>query len=214
MCYNSFVKSARSFRALRTMRPHHAFLLTPSNLCAFACFLPEQSPHPTRLIPRPHTVRVSPLDATLMVFPASVANKRLTVWLSPLDATLTKNSGEGGLLLLTRHATKHVYPERPSGAEGSLSHAAKCVCLTRPNVPVSNPRIAQNPVAHPSFFSITCAMPLSQLLSFDNFPFSWGGGVPPPFSGRYDVTTFRRFDVSILSPCPQQDRRLHPPSYI
>src|SRR5437899_6858676 len=29
---------------------------------------------------------------------ASVANKRLTAWLSPLDATLTKNRGEGGTL--------------------------------------------------------------------------------------------------------------------
>src|SRR6266446_1180137 len=35
----------------------------------------------------------SPLAATLMVFPASVANKRLTVGLNPLDATLTKNRG-------------------------------------------------------------------------------------------------------------------------
>src|SRR5260370_20956476 len=30
-----------------------------------------------------------------MDFPASVANKRLTVGLSPLDATLPKNRGEG-----------------------------------------------------------------------------------------------------------------------
>jgi hypothetical protein len=28
-----------------------------------------------------------------MYLPASVANKRLTAWLSPLDATLTKNRG-------------------------------------------------------------------------------------------------------------------------
>jgi len=37
-------------------------------------------------------------------------------------------------------------------------------------------RNAQNPVAHPPFFSTTCAMPLAQLLSFDNIPFSWGVG--------------------------------------
>src|SRR6266478_736268 len=36
---------------------------------------------------------VSPLAATLMDLPASVANKRLTVGVSPLDATLTKNRG-------------------------------------------------------------------------------------------------------------------------
>src|SRR5467141_3097528 len=39
----------------------------------------------------------SPLAATLMDLPASVANKRLTVWLSPLDATFTKNKGEGAV---------------------------------------------------------------------------------------------------------------------
>jgi len=38
---------------------------------------------------------LSPLAATLMDLPASVANKRLTVRLSPLAATLTKNRGEG-----------------------------------------------------------------------------------------------------------------------
>ena len=38
---------------------------------------------------------LSPLAATLMDPPASVANKRLTVWLNPLDATLTKNRGVG-----------------------------------------------------------------------------------------------------------------------
>src|SRR5260370_39329177 len=39
---------------------------------------------------------LSPLAATLMNLPASVANKRLTPRLSPLDATLTKNGGRGG----------------------------------------------------------------------------------------------------------------------
>ena len=38
---------------------------------------------------------LSPLDATLMHTPASVANKRLTPWLNPLDATLTKKRGRG-----------------------------------------------------------------------------------------------------------------------
>jgi len=38
---------------------------------------------------------VSPLAATLMDFPTSVANKRLTEGVSPLDATLTKNGGWG-----------------------------------------------------------------------------------------------------------------------
>src|SRR5713226_65019 len=39
------------------------------------------------------TIALSPLAATLMDPPASVANKRLTAWLTPLDATLTKNRG-------------------------------------------------------------------------------------------------------------------------
>ena len=39
---------------------------------------------------------VSPLKATLMDLLASVADKRLTAWLSPVDATLTKNIGGGG----------------------------------------------------------------------------------------------------------------------
>jgi hypothetical protein len=35
-------------------------------------------------------------------------------------------------------------------------------------------RDVQNPVAHLLFFSTTYEMPLAQLLSFDNLPFSWG----------------------------------------
>ena len=38
-------------------------------------------------------IPISPLAATLKHLPASVANKRLTVWLTPLDATLTKKWG-------------------------------------------------------------------------------------------------------------------------
>jgi hypothetical protein len=41
------------------------------------------------------TIPLSPLDATLMHLPASVANKRLTAYLNSLDATLTKNRGKG-----------------------------------------------------------------------------------------------------------------------
>ena len=67
------------------MRPRHAVLLTPS-----------KSSHPTQFPSRQHFVHVSPLDATLMVSPANVANKRLTVALNPLDATLTKIRGRDG----------------------------------------------------------------------------------------------------------------------
>jgi len=64
------------------MRPRHAVLLTPS-----------KSSHHIQLLFRQHFVRVNSLDATLMAFPVSIANKRLTVALSPLDATLTKTIG-------------------------------------------------------------------------------------------------------------------------
>src|SRR6266446_7885542 len=65
------------------MRPRHAVLLTP----------PPKSSHPSQSLPRQQSASVSPLAATLMDLPASVANKRLTAGLSPLDATLTKNRG-------------------------------------------------------------------------------------------------------------------------
>jgi hypothetical protein len=41
----------------------------------------------------PSALALSPLAATLMDLPASVANKGLAAWLSPLAATLTKNRG-------------------------------------------------------------------------------------------------------------------------
>jgi hypothetical protein len=62
---------------------------------------------------------LSLLVATLMGPLVSVANKRLIEMLNPLNATLTKNRGVG-VLLLTRNPKKDLYPERHSGAEGSL----------------------------------------------------------------------------------------------
>src|SRR6266403_4808999 len=56
---------------------------------------PPKSPHPTQLLPRQYFAPVSPLAATLMDLPASVANKRLTAELNPLAATLTRNRGVG-----------------------------------------------------------------------------------------------------------------------
>src|SRR6266481_9162733 len=56
---------------------------------------PSKSPAPSQLLSRQHFVRISPLAATLMDLPASVANKRLTAELSPLAATLAKNRGVG-----------------------------------------------------------------------------------------------------------------------
>src|SRR5882724_9955094 len=64
-----------------------------------ALLTPPKSSHPTQFLSRQHFVRVSPLAATLMDLPASVANKRLTAELNPLDATLTKNRGVGGVIV-------------------------------------------------------------------------------------------------------------------
>jgi hypothetical protein len=56
---------------------------------------PPKSSHPTQFLSRQQFTPVSLLAATLMDFPATVANKRLTAGLSPLDATLTKSTGVG-----------------------------------------------------------------------------------------------------------------------
>jgi hypothetical protein len=72
------------------MRVAHAVLLTP-----------PKSSYPSQLLSRQQPGPVSPLAATLMDLPASVANKRLTVRVSPLDATLTKNRGRSVLWLTT-----------------------------------------------------------------------------------------------------------------
>jgi len=62
--------------------------------------------HPRWLLSRQHRACVSPLVATLMNLPASVANKRLTAQLNLLDATLTKNTG-GDTLSIPKLATPH-----------------------------------------------------------------------------------------------------------
>ena len=64
------------------MRLNAIFL--PTDHCTLTC------PDPVGPLP---TLALSPLPATLVNLPASVANKRLTSWLSPLDAILTKNRG-------------------------------------------------------------------------------------------------------------------------
>src|SRR5713226_6450597 len=88
------------------MRARQVVLLTPSRPSA-----------PAPLLSRQHFVRVSPLAATLMDLPASVANKRLTAELTLLAATLTKNRGEGGIIVNSK------------SPEGILSRGA---CRTGP----------------------------------------------------------------------------------
>jgi len=63
--------------------------------------VPPKARDTRALLHRQHVAPLSPLAATLMDHPASVANKRLTENLTPLDATLTKNRGEGCTLSFT-----------------------------------------------------------------------------------------------------------------
>ncbi len=70
-------------------------------------------------------IALSPLAATLMELPASVANKGLTVWLSPLDATLTKNMGVGVPVMVNQESDKDHCPKRPPGAKIDLSRPCR-----------------------------------------------------------------------------------------
>src|SRR6266851_5086026 len=70
------------------MRPRPAVLPTPTS-----------SSHRSPLLSRQQLSSLTPLAATLMDFPASVANKRLTAGLNPLDATLTENREERGVMV-------------------------------------------------------------------------------------------------------------------
>src|SRR6266446_6462427 len=84
--------------------------------------IPSESSAPTQLLSRQHFVRISPLAATLMDLPASVANKRLT-------ATLTKNRGVGGAPLFVR-SDNDAHPEfaNGGGAEGFFSGLTLLYC--------------------------------------------------------------------------------------
>ena len=84
---------------------------------------PPKSFHPSQLTSSQQSALVSPLAATLMDLPASVANKRLTVGLSSLDATLTKNRGVGPLRLTSYSFGVTIAPWLPNPRNvSSTSH--------------------------------------------------------------------------------------------
>ncbi len=92
---------------------------------------------------------VSPLAATLMDLPASVANKRLTVWLSPLDATLTKNRGGRRPTYSHRSPSRQVplFPKwsaiaTPSFLTPPFNFILSTVNLSRHSPPASHPPLA------------------------------------------------------------------------
>jgi len=81
----------------------------------------------------------------------------------------------------------------------SIAASLPRVELRRPSPLPFNKQTAQNPVAHLSFFSTTCAMPILQVLSFDNDPSLMGGigGCPQ----RFNVQTFRPSDLQTFTRC-------------
>src|SRR5712691_1756363 len=120
-------------------RGHSRRFLSPK---AFPCHTSENSP-------------VSPLAATLMDLPASVANKRLTVGLSPLDATLTRNRGG------TSFKPKGSLPPRLSCSSDvqTFPHANVSTCFPAILFPFNRLRTLLHNGRHVSaFLSITCAL--------------------------------------------------------
>src|SRR6266478_8162595 len=70
--------------AIPAMRPRRVVLLTPS-----------ESLHPIHLLSRQHYTPTSPLSATLMDLPVSIANKRLNVLAKSFRCNTYKKQGEG-----------------------------------------------------------------------------------------------------------------------
>src|SRR6266404_9105803 len=94
MCYNSSVAPAP---AIDCASPFMASRLPRASMGQLVFLTPPKSSHPTQLLSRQQEAPITPLAATLMRYPVSVANKELTGSLSPLDSALTKNRGWGPL---------------------------------------------------------------------------------------------------------------------
>ena len=99
---------------------------------------PSESSRPKQLLSRQQYVPLSPLAATLMNSPVSVANKRLKLGLSSLDATLTKKWEGGGPLstfqtvtLLDPKLTGH-WPRNTIHGPRNTSHESPVTALPIP----------------------------------------------------------------------------------
>ena len=80
----------------------------------------------------------------------------------------------------------------------SIAASLPRVELRRPSPLPFNKQTAQNPIAHLSFFSTTCAMLILQVLSFDNDPSLMGG-----IGGVLNVSMFRPSNVhTMFRPIP------------
>src|SRR6266850_3609555 len=90
----------------------------------------SESSHPMQLPSRQQPAPLNPLAATLMDFPASVANKRLTAELSPLDTTLTKNRGGRGVMVnqlpLSSNVSTRLQPSFVLNRFHTLSFSVSC----------------------------------------------------------------------------------------
>jgi hypothetical protein len=190
--------------------------------------IPPKSLHPRTLLSRQQSTPVSPLPATLMDLPASVANKRLTARLTPLDATLTKNRGAHpssqklfSLLALLRRRSdvpmRFLRPERFYGTilrlVFSVSQPMRHFCAKAAFV---------NPL-----LSVRCKLseihfPVSPLLATLTKTAGCISKIPILELNRLRSTlntasTLRLSDVGnshVPIPCIQLHRRLHPPSCI
>lgn len=147
-------------------------------------------PSPARLTKLPscrQTAPLTPLAATLMEFPASVANKRLTAGLSPLAATLTKNIGGGGHIL----QAKSGYLASPCVRAHSLIPVPIPYPLPVPSKAEGSPFLSL-------LYTLPCATALPQLLwnQFVAHSFHRDGGCTPllpySFSPRLPLAARRR----------------------
>jgi len=86
--------------------------------------IPSESSGPVQLLSFKQLVPVNPLECALLEVFILKSFKFFRM------NTYEKHRG-WGLLLLTRHATKHVYPERPSGVAGPLLPSDEDSCAQR-----------------------------------------------------------------------------------
>jgi len=162
---------------------------------------PPKSSHPRPLLSRQQSAPISPLAATLMNLPASVANKEFTRYLNPLDATLTKNRGWGSPPCAS---DKDAHPESANGG-GADSRFRPCRkgLFSRPALgslfSLFAPRVFHNSLASKRFRTLSqnCRGVTLQ------FPF-WEAPDQPQASNRHFFTSFHRclpepVDIQLLA---------------
>src|SRR5882724_9101193 len=137
---------------------------------------PPESSYPTQFLFRQQSAPISPLAATLMNSLASVADKRLTAWLSPLDATLTKNRGVGGVTVNPFPAGFNI----PTCNSHSGTQSPLCTTI----------------VLALSFHSLTnCPFSIPFVLTFIHRMGGVWGLLPPAFRGVVNPPASRRKEI-------------------